>query len=127
MKKLLLLILLAVMPVVIKSDNYYRALYFNIKSVNSNWVGWKSSNIRLFIDYKDRHIEIFSNSPQIINYSKLIKKKYSKYTLYQSNGTDQYKTNLGIKFQKFNSGLFYLIVEYSDYIYSYSLIEIDPD
>jgi hypothetical protein len=106
---------------------YYRSVIFNSKVAGCDWSGWKDSNIRITIDYFRRHIEILSETPQVIDYAALSETKTDAYMFYYGSGTDRYYKPIGIGFQVFTYGTFYLTIQYSDCTYSYSLIETDPD
>ena len=128
MKKLLLILLLLIAVLTAQAEtHYYKVVVFNVKPTGYNWSGWKESNVEITIDYLTRHIEIGSTIPQIINYGELSIKRDSAYILYYGSAKDRNYTPIGIFFQIFNYGTFYLTVEYSDCTYSYSLIELDTD
>lgn len=105
----------------------FKAQFFNVKTTNSNWVGWRISNVQVTIDNSMRFIKIYSTIPQTIQYTPLKRTLFIGYYLYEGEGIDNKGHSVNVTFQDFKSGLFYLTIEYSDVQYSYSLIATDPD
>lgn len=128
MKKFIVIFLLLISMISLSAENkYFKAQYFNSKVTGKDWIGWKASNVYITIDEFTRHIEIYSTIKQSINYSTLKYTLYTGYSLCSGKGIDSSNQPINVKFQEFSSGLFYLIIEYSDLQYSYSLVEIDSN
>ena len=129
MKKILLIAVLLIGLIAAKAqDHYYHATEFNIKPTNSTtWVGWKASDVNMVINFGTRHIEIYSQTPQVIDYTSMTETKYPTFSLYKGSATDRYYQLMNIYYQIFKDGRFFLTIEYNDYTYSYNLVEADPD
>ncbi len=106
---------------------YYKALFFNSKAKNCEWSGWVRSNVRVTINFARRHIEIDSNTPQIIDFTALTESKKGIYKLYSASATDRSYNLMQVTFQVYTTGVFYLTIQYDEGAYSYSLVETDPD
>lgn len=104
---------------------YFMSTRVNYKMEPFDWTSWKSSSIEISINPTIRCIKIFSKVPQIINYEVLSKTITSTYNLYVGNGLDSNHKVIGITFQIFNNGIFYLIIEYKNFAYVYDIVEID--
>lgn len=126
MKKIFLILMLVTITLASQSQTKsFISTRVNYKMEPFEWTSWKFSNIRIDINPSIKRIEIFSNDYQIIKYSKLSKTATSKYNLYIGEGLDAESRLIGVTFQIFNDGTFYLIIEYKDFSYVYDIVEID--
>lgn len=128
MKKIMLLILLLVTILTANAEiRYYRAVHYNFRSTDQAWTGWRESNVLISINTDTRHVEIDSNTPQVIDFAALTKINGEGFTLYTADATDRKYKPMQISFQFFTDGKFFITISYSDVEYSYNVIEIDPD
>ena len=122
MKKVIILLAFLITTVVsaAASDMHFHACSFNFKS-GAVWDGWKPCDIEINWNGDTKHIEIYSNEVQVLDYTSSTKEVYSHYVIYSSAATDRKYKDILITFQFFDSGVLYLTITYPNYSYSYMI------
>lgn len=119
MKKILLMLILLISTACSAAN--YTATAFAIKENGKEWSDWEACNISIFVSDDTNHVEIYSKEPQVIDYESLSKIEYKDYTIYTAYATDRQWQKIKLSFVIWNNGGKSLMIEYSDYTYTYQL------
>lgn len=123
MKKLFILIMLMFSILVINAQSVnFTAEYFKITTRPSiQWSDWYKTNISILMDIEKRHIEIFSNTPQVIDFGTLSETKFQGGIVYEALASDRNYDTILIGIYIFDDETIWLEITYENigYIYQF--------
>lgn len=105
----------------------FKVELFNAKVVDSDWSGWKSSNVILKWDNMENKIVIYSTEIQYINYTDFEIRRVNESTVLYSTFKDRYKRLSVLLITIYDNGDIYLAIDYQDAQLVYKIVDIKED
>lgn len=125
-KKMFIALILSIITIAsaMASDKYYIATHYTIKASGKEFSDWKQTEIAVVLDTTRKRIVIASNKEQIIDYTMFVKTEDSRSIRLTSAATDSHYQSIMITFITTINDSLYLLIEYDDYQYMYSLVDV---
>lgn len=128
MKRILVIIVLFMSLISVSAETRrFKVELFNAKVVDSDWSGWKSSNVILKWDNMENKIVIYSTEIQYINYTDFEIRRVNESTVLYSTFKDRYKRLSVLLITIYDNGDIYLAIDYQDAQLVYKIVDIKED
>lgn len=126
LKKILIIsVFLIVSLVTVCAENrYYLATHYTSKTTQGEFSEWVQTEVPVFLDTTRKRIVISSRKEQVIDYIALNQTKDKNSVQLKTIATDSNYQKIIVTFIATNDGLLFLLIEYNDYQYMYSLVDI---
>lgn len=126
LKKILIIsVFLIVSLVTVCAENrYYLATHYTSKTTQGEFSEWVQTEVPVFLDTTRKRIVISSRKEQVIDYIALDQTKDKNSVQLKTIATDSNYQKIIVTFIATNDGLLFLLIEYNDYQYMYSLVDI---
>lgn len=127
MKKFFFVVIFAIIAITtFAQDTWFSATSFAGRMYpNGQWSEWFVSDIPIVMNFATKHIEIWSETKQIIDFVELKEESFNGGKVYKTLATDTNYKTIGVQIFLYNSGSAYLkIIDYFKEIeYKYKLGE----